>query len=863
MPWLRYFRRRYWDRERAREIADYLDRETADNVARGMTPGDARAAARRKFGNPTLVREEIYRMNTFTWLETLAQDLRYALRVLRRTPGFTTVAVLSLALGVGANTTVFSVVNAVVLRPLPYLQPDRLVVVSGDVRVPEFEFWKENAASFASAGGNRGVSERRLTVNNHDETIGAMTITSDYFRTLGVPLELGREFDAQETRSTGPQAVVLADGLWRRAFGGDPGILGRAITLNNRSYNVVGVLPASFWSSPTADAFLPLRPTGSVGDRGTNTTMIARLKPGVSLSQANAEMPAMVENLRRARPDPDYPKERPVTLMSLHESLTGSEVRTNLLLLLAAVGLLLLIACANLGGLLLARFSARQKEIAVRLALGSGGARLLRQFLIEGMLLATAGTVAGVLGAYWSLDALLAFVPFHLVSAAPVRLDLTVLAFAAAVALATGIAFSLPAFFTAARLNLHETLKAAGRANSGSRQHARSVLVVGEVAVSVTLLVSAALMIQSLYRLHREQLGFSPANLLTFSTRLAEGGFRTAAEQAAFVAAASDRLRTIPGVRSVAITNVVPLDGYGNFPVQQEGAPTHSIGGMEVRVVTPGYFDTMGIRVLRGRGFTTTDTAGAPLVAVVSESVARQWWPDAGDPLSGKALLGYMNGRAVMAIPDPSRAIVGVVADTKRASLKEPARPTIYVAGPQAGWETDGMRWMLRGAASAQQISAAIAAADPRVRVERLRTMESLVARGTANTRFDAWLFGSFAALALLLTAIGVYGVLAFSVGRRIHEIGTRMALGASRPQVLRMVLLQGALLIGLGLVLGLAGAFALTRSLSTLLFGVKPNDPLSFALVAVVLCAAGLFASYMPARRATKIDPMMALRYE
>jgi putative ABC transport system permease protein len=798
---------------------------------------------------------------TSTWFDAFAQDLRYGLRTLRKTPGFTTIAVLSLALGVGANTGVFSVVHGVLLRPLPYPEPDRLVAVGQNVSMPEFDFWKEHARSFVSAAGFRSVSDRRLSFEGREELISAAIVTADFFRTFGVPLALGREFEAVETKPTGPQAIVLGDALWRRSFHSDPSVVGRPVTIDGATFTVVGVASAGFWFRQPSDAFVPLRPTGNLGDRGTNTWMVARLRPGISLTQANAEMPAVMESFRRERPDPDYSKDRKIALSSYQTSLNETDVRTNLFILLGAVGLLLLIACSNLGSLLLARLAARRREIAVRLAVGCGRARLLRQFLVEGLLLALAGSAAGVVGAYWSLDALLALVPFTLVSSAPIQLELPVLAFATLIAAAATVAFSIPAFLSASRMDLQETLKSAGRGNS-ARQRGRSVLVVAEVALSVTLLVSAALLIQSLYRLYSERLGFTPDGLLTFWTTAPRGGYRGAADRQRVESEIAGRLRAVPGIRSVSAINVVPLTGQSNFPVQQDGAPEHSIGGMEVRVVTPEYFDTMGIRVVRGRAFTARDTAAAPAVALVNETVARAWWPQ-GEPLGGRVLLGALNGRSYVNIEQPSREVIGVAADTKTVNLKQRPRPTVYVVSAQAGWHTGGMNWMVRGDLTAQQAKATIEQVDTRLRIERFRSMDSILARGTADARFDAWLFGSFAALALALTAIGVYGLLAFSVARRTNEIGARMALGATRFQVLRLVLRQGLGLVATGLALGLAGSFALTRSLATLLFGVKPTDPLSFALVAVVLMAVGLLASYIPARRATRVDPVIALRAE
>jgi putative ABC transport system permease protein len=862
MSWTRYFHRRSWDRERAREIEAYLEIETADNRARGMTPLEARYAAQRKLGNTTLIREEIYRMNTFAPLETLWQDFRYALRVLRKSPVFTMVAILSLALGVGANTAVFTVVHAVLLRPLPYPEPDRVVSVGNSVTIPEFEFWRANTASFMSAAGYRGASNRRLVDGARQESIGAMTITAGFFQTLGTSLALGREFDGNETRSDGPRAIVLSDGLWRQAFGADPKVVGKVVTVDDRNFTVVGVAPPGFWFTQAADAYLPLRPSGSMSDNGFNTGMIARLKPGVTVRQANAEMPAVMTNFRRAHPDPNAPKDRAILVTPLQESLTEN-VRTTLWLLLGAVALLLLIACSNLGSLLLARLSARQKEMAVRLALGSGAWRLLRQFLVESMLLAVAGSAAGFLAAYWSFDALLALVPLDLPSSAPIRPDLPVLAFAAAIALGAGALFSLPGLIGSARMDLHATLQVAGRSGSaGARQRARNVLVAGEVALSVMLLVSAALLMQSLYRLNRERLGFSPQGLLTFWMPPLQGGYRTGPDPSMFHNAVVERLQTLPGVRGVAAVNVLPLTGQSNFPAEHDGHPEHAIGGMEIRYVTPRYFETMGTTIVRGRGFTSRDTASAPPVLLVNETVARQWWPQE-NPLGGRVVLCRMNGKTYCDVKDPSREVVGVVADSKTVSLRRPARPTVYLATAQAGWYDGGMDWVVRGTITAQQLRQAIAEIEPRQKIEKLRPVEAILAKTTADSRFDAWLFGLFAALALVLTAIGVYGVLAFAVARRTNEIGTRMALGASRSEVLLMVLRQGLRLVTTGLVLGLAGAFVVTRSLTTLLFGVHPGDPLSFAAVAIVLLAVGFLASYLPATRATKVDPMVALRYE
>lgn len=859
-----WFRKQPAEARLDKELRYHFEKLVRDSIAAGMDPEEARRRARLEFGGVEQIKEECRDVRGH-WVEDLVKDFRYTARTLRRSPGFLAVAVLSLGLGIGANTTVYSVIHAVLLRSLPYPEPDRLVRVEGagsgsDITMPQLLFWKEHAASFTSAAGNQGAFDRILTSGEKTLWITAMPVSADFLRTLGVAPALGRDLQPDEMRPGGPLAVVLSHDLWQRAFSGDPKAVGRLVSIDNASYTVAGVLPSNFWFPTAADALVPLRFTGSVGDLGLNTEMVARLRPGVGLAQARAEMAVLSKTFRDTHRDLD--DLRPLTVTSYRDRLVY-DVRANLLLLFSAVCLLLLIACFNLASLLLARLAGRQKEIAMRIALGCSRGRLLRQFLIENTILTMLGGLAGLVGARVSLDTLVASIPFHLPASAPITLDTPVLLFALAIAFATGMAFSVAPILAASRLDLQETLKAGGRAGGAAvRQRTRSVLVVSEVALSVTLLVAAGLLIETLYRMHREQLGFDPQGVMTFATPSTAVQRNNSAAVHAFEKTLLERLRALPSVRNAAAASVLPLTSQSNFPTEHAGHPDQDIGGMEIRIVTPSYFETMRIPIALGRPLSESDTSASPPVILVNETVARKWWGQ-NSPLGDQVVVGRYRGRDIGGGGEPPRAVVGVVADTKSVYLKMPSRPTVYLPASQAAWYDFGMNWVVRGNLSAEQLRALVADIDPRQRVERVRSMEEIVASTTADSRFNAWLFGSFAALALALAAIGVYGLLAFSVARRTAEIGTRMALGASRMEVLHLVLKQGVTLVLIGLVLGLAGALAVSRSLASLLFGVRSTDPASFVSVAALMLFIGLLASYFPARRATRVDPMVALRDE
>lgn len=806
-------------------------------------------------------------MSTFRFVEAVRQELRFAVRMLRKSPGFSTIAVLSVALGIGVNTAMFSVVNAVLLRAVPFPDSERLVRLvqqhtGGSVTIPEYQFVKEHGRAFSSVAVYRGGGEQRLEAGGVQTWVTALTVSTDFLRSLGMTPRVGREFTVEETRVGGPQAVMISDGLWRSSFGADVGVVGQTITVNDTAFTIVGVLPSDFWFPQPVDVLVPLRPTGGLGDLGANSEIIARLSDDVSLTQAQADVAGMTDSLRRALGGNVARNYRGLSALSYHDWLVG-DVRLNLVLLFGATGLLLLISCANVAMLLLARTTARAKEIGVRLALG-GGRRLLLQFLSENIVVAALGAAVGVLAAYQLVRGFVAWVPFNLPASAPLQVDRSVLAFTVVMSVGTAVLFTLVPFFSTRRLNVQACLRSEGRNVGGgtARARTRNLLVVSEVALSTTLLIASGLLIQSLYRLQQQRLGFSPDGLMTFETPFAPERANNATDRLNFTRALLERLEQLPGVRGAAATTVLPLAGQSNLPAQHDGHPEHSIGGMEVRPVTPAYFEIMGIPVRGGRSFVDRDAATSLPVVIVNETVARRWWPQT-NPIGDRITIGRFQNKELL--KDVPREVVGIVGDTKSVTLQAPARPTVYVpmteafGGPSLAWvvKTDGT------ADFAAQLRAATAAIDPGQRVRRVRTMNEIVALTSATSRFNATLFGIFAGVALLLAALGLYGVLSFLVTQRRQEIGTRMALGASKSNVLKVFLRQGLALTVVGLCVGIAGAFAVSRWLMSLLFGVTATDPFNFVAVSLVLLAVAGAASYVPARRAAAIDPMAAIRSE
>jgi predicted permease len=805
-------------------------------------------------------------------METLFQDLRYALRNLAKAPTFTAIALVTLALGIGANTAIFSVVNAVLLRALPYADPDRLVVVgqNGFTSAPPANFfdWKRDNHVFENIGAGEAWSPNLTSIDKPEQVIG-LRVTSDIFPVLGVKPILGRTFVPQEERTGNDREVVLSYGFWQHRFSGNRDAMGQTVSLNGANYTIVGVMPkgfrfAPFWVTKAEIwAPLPLDPT----DRLRNSLrLFARLKPGVSLRQARADMATITARLEAQFPGTN----KNVTVVPLKEQVVG-DIRPALLVLLGAVGFVLLIACANVAHMLLARASARKREIAVRAALGASRARIMRQFLTESAVLALTGGALGVLMAIWGMRVLLASAPSEITHFGTIQIDSSVLMFAFVISIFTGVAFGLAPALQSSAMNLVETLKeGAHSVSEGAHRGAvRRLLVASEFALAVVLLAGAGLMIRTFAALQAIDPGFNPHHLLTMVVSVA-GAKDANANRAAFYEQALDRIRALPGVTSAGAINHLPLAGdVWGIPFFIEGRPTPKRGEEPYgayRVVLPGYFQTMNVPLLQGRDFQQNDDRSAPKVAIVNQYLAQHYWPGE-NPIGKRISIGLGSEPSWM-------TVVGVVANIVRHDWTDRPGPEYYLPllqspsylrdqSPFSAYLTIVVRTAGDAAAQTPAVENAIRSLDKTVTLSEVETMEEVVADTNAQPRFYLSLLTAFAAVALILAAVGIYGVMSHSVSRRTHEMALRMALGAQPSEVMRLVVGESMLLATIGGVVGLAGALALTPLMKTLLYGVRAGDPATFATVALVLGAVGLLASYIPARRATKVDPMVALRYE
>jgi putative ABC transport system permease protein len=809
---------------------------------------------------------------------TILQDLRYGGRRLLKSPGFTVVAVVALALGIGANSAIFSVVNAVLLQPLPYREPDRLVILwetnpqllddylktHNEAAPANFYDWLAQSRSFENLAAFRWRTFI-LTGGDTPEQVRGNAVTPNMFATLGVGPVLGRDFLPEEGQPGKDKEAILSYGLWQRRFGADPHVVNRQISVNGEPYTVVGVMPREF-EFPRAESELwtPFAPADDLKTNRTSHFLYtrARLKPGVRLEQAQAEMDTIAARLRQQYPDAD--DQRGVRVASLPAE-SVAQIRPALLILLAAVGFVLLIACANVANLMLARAAARQKEIAIRTALGAGRWRIVRQLLTESVLLSVLGGAAGLLLARWGVDLLLTSMPRQFALGIPgwsrIGLDYRVLGFTLAVSLLTGVLFGLFPALQASKSDLNETLKEGGRSSVASgRVRFRNALIVAEVTLSLVLLVGAGLMMRSIVRLMDVSPGFDPQNLITLELSLPQTQYAKKEQVANFYSELTRRVRELPGVESAATIDMMPMGGSGGTTAfMVEGRPAPPPGQYpeaNARTASPGYFKTMRIPVLKGREFDEHDTPDSPLVVIINETFARKYWP--GENPVGKRLLDPGNRF-------PPVQIVGVVGDIKHWGLDDKAEEYLYTSSTQT--PESSMFVVVRTAADPAGVTASVRnevrALGRELPVYNIEPMSQRIVESTASRRLVMFLLSVFAGVALVLASVGIYGVMAYTVAQRTHEIGIRMALGAARGDILRLVVRQGMLLALAGVALGLMLSFAVTRFLSGLLFGVGANDPLTLVGVSLVLTLVALLACLIPARRAMKVDPLVALRYE
>ena len=860
------FRRRELDRDLNEELAFHLAMREENNRAKGFAAGEARYAAQRQFGNQTGLKERTREMWTFVSLESLLQDLRYSFRMLRKNPAFSAVAVLTLALGIGANTAIFSVINGVLLTPLPYQDPLQLLAMKPNDSLLNLIEIQRQTHVFSQAGAIN-VTDMDYTSGPEPVQVRGAYVNAGFLETLGVAPMLGRIISAEEDVKGGPRVVDVSHSFWQTFLASDPQVLGKTITVGGYDYTVIGVMPADFvLPRERADIFVSLwvaYPSAAAERDVHFMHSYWRLKPGATLAQAQAEMTAIDRRLSEQYPETERDRQR--IFLPLREVVTGN-VRPALLILFGAVGFVLLIACANFAGLLVARAVARRQELVIRTALGAGRVRLIRQALTESVVLALLGGFAGLLLARWGTAILLSMKPAALARYTSIPIDAHVLAFALGVSLLTGIIFGAAPAWSVARADVAESIKEGGRtATAGRSGHLlRSILVTAEFALALVLLVGAGLLIKGFSKLRAVNPGFNPQNITTMFMQLPLSRYNEIPRQTQFRRQLLAGLNALPGVEAAMITDI-PFGGNDvDHAMVIDGRPPLPVGSepdVQTLSVMGNYFGVMQIPLRAGRVFTETDREGQPLVAVVNEQFVKQFFPHE-NPLGA---------RIDWARNDPPRnwmTIVGVVSDVRHFGLNQPSDPAVYAPFSQSDerWRSF-MTLTIRSPRAAGNLAAEVKrqvwSIDRQLPVSLVQPMDELMAGSLEQQRFDMSLLGIFAGLALLLAAVGIYGLMSYAVGQRTHEIGVRLAVGAQRHDVLGLVMRDGARLALLGIVIGVGAALVLTRLMASLLFEVKPTDPATFLAVAILLACVGLFACYIPARRATRVDPMVALRYE
>ena len=824
--------------------------------------------------------------SSFMFAESLWRDVRFAVRSLLKAPGFTVVAILVIAVGIGANTAVFSVINTVLLRPLTYPDPQSLVHLmnTGDqgsfpgANVPKFNIWQQQTGIFHQvAAYDNGGAGLNLTGNDQPEQVQGVHVSADYFSVLGAPVIAGRTFTTAEDSPHGGNVVVLSYGLWKRRFGGDRGIIDKTIQLNGQPYQVVGVIGREFVTDNPADLWLPFQFEMTSPDQAHYFGVVARLKPGVTVPMANAQLKLAADQFRRTYPGTLGPNGSFGVI--LWQELMVRDTRSSLYVLLGTVGLVLLIACANVANLLLIRATARKRELATRSALGAGRWHIVRQLLTESMVVSLTGGMLGLILGFVGVRLLLAINPGSIPrigeDGSAVKVDLNVLLFTLGVSLLTGILFGLVPAISASRKNLAAAInESSNRAGAGFRSgKVRSVLVISEMALALVLLIGSALLIRTFMKLQSVDPGFDTHNVLTMAMSISAERFQKTSGVAQVIHDGTERINAVPGVTASAAACCLPLQGGFGLPFNVVGRANGSnpnTGGAGYFPVSWSYFDVFKVPVVRGRNFTERDNGSAPGVVIINEAMARQFWPK-GDPLNDRIEIGPGMGPV---FAEPSRQVIGIVGDTRDGGLNQDPGPTMYIPVEQMpdnvtklNSRIAPLEWIVRTRVEPHTLTAAVTSAIREATgglpVAHIRSMDEIVVLTTSRERFNMLLLTAFGGSALLMATIGIYGLMTYSVQQRTQELGVRMALGAQASNIRNMVIRQGMLLAGIGLVIGISGAFWLTKFLTGFLFGVKKWDPLAFILMPLFLCAVALVAVWLPARKAIRVDPISALRFE
>jgi predicted permease len=883
----RFLGRRRKDQDFAEEIESHLAHEEDANRGRGFLQDEGRRQARLRFGNPRTIREREWRYRSLAWIEDLVRDFSFALRAMRKTPGFAMIAILVIAVGIGVNSAVFSVIDAVLLKPLTYPDPQALVsLVNTSPRgsfpgasIPRFSLWHQQTSIFQQvAAFDFGGAGLNITGSDHPQQVQGIHVSADYFPMFGAPVIVGRTFTAEEDSPNGGHVTVLSYGLWKSRYGGNPKIVGSTIQLDGQPYLVVGVVDRGFVTDTPADLWVPFQFDLNSKDMVFFFRAAARLKPGVTVPEANAQLRLVADQFRRMYGNDSLPPDGGFGVVSLQQTMVGN-TGPRLLVLFGAVGFVLLIACANVANLLLARAAARKREFATRAALGAGRGQIIRQLLVESLTLSLSGGLIGLAAGFAGVRLILKINPGDIPrigeDGSGITLDPNIVLFALGISILTGIVFGLAPAISASRANLAAALNENGsHASIGVRSgKLRSVLVIAEMALTVVLVVGAALLIRTFMKLQSVDPGFTMHNVISMSMSVSGDRFQKTAPVAQVIREGTDRLHGVPGVIDAGVSNCLPMAGGFGMTFDVVGRPKGNspfTGGAGFCSISYGYFNTLKIPLVRGRYFTRVDDAAAPGVAVINKAMARQYWPNS-DPLKDRILIGQGAGPAFAEGP---RQVIGIVGDTHDGGPNNDPPPMMYIPLPQMpdletalNSRVAPLWWFIRSEVDPHtlvtSISTVLREASGGLPIAHIRTMDEIEARNIAQQRLNMLLLTVFGCAGLLMAAIGVYGVMSYSVQQRTQELGVRMALGAQSSNLRNMVIRQGMMLTLIGLAIGGGGAFWLTHFLSSFLFGIKPLDPISLIATPLLLSVVALFSVWVPALRATRVDPITALRVE